>query len=140
MSHIESIHSIAARRWKVAITLSVLMLAIYLGFILLVAFGKPWLSILLGPGLSVGILLGALTIFSCWILSIIYVVWANLTASRGATCVSCEVACAAWASWQGSGDRDHQPSMNGRDRVGNVPFGPDRGRRGVGNCWKWQVS
>jgi uncharacterized membrane protein (DUF485 family) len=77
MSHIESARSIAARRWKVAIILSVLMLAIYLGFILLVAFGKPWLSILLGPGLSVGILLGALTIVSCWILSIIYVVWAN---------------------------------------------------------------
>ncbi len=53
------------------------MLAIYLGFILLVAFGRPLLSILLSPGLSLGILLGALTIVSCWILSIAYVVWAN---------------------------------------------------------------
>ena len=48
-----------------------------LGFILLVAFGRPLLSILLSPGLSLGILLGALTIVSCWILSIAYVVWAN---------------------------------------------------------------
>jgi uncharacterized membrane protein (DUF485 family) len=53
------------------------MLVIYLGFIRLVAFGKPLLSLLLSQGLSLGILLGALTIVSCWILSIIYVVWAN---------------------------------------------------------------
>jgi uncharacterized membrane protein (DUF485 family) len=53
------------------------MLAIYFGFILLVAFGKPLLSIVLTSGLTLGILLGALTIVSCWILSVIYVVWAN---------------------------------------------------------------
>jgi uncharacterized membrane protein (DUF485 family) len=72
-----TIHAIAAKRWRIALTLSVLMLVFYFGFILLVAFGKPFLSILLGPGLSVGILLGALTIVSCWILSLIYVRWAN---------------------------------------------------------------
>ncbi len=71
------IHAIAAKRWKIAVTLSVLVLVIYFGFILLVAFGRPLLSILLGPGLSVGILLGALTIVSCWVLAIIYVRWAN---------------------------------------------------------------
>jgi uncharacterized membrane protein (DUF485 family) len=73
----ESIHGIAARRWKVALTLSALMLVIYFGFILLVAFGKSWLSLLLAEGLSLGILLGALTIVSCWVLSLIYVIWAN---------------------------------------------------------------
>ena len=76
MSTIDPIHAIAAKRWAVALTLSALMLVIYLGFILLVAFGKPLLSILLSSGLSLGILLGALTIVSCWILSI-NVVWAN---------------------------------------------------------------
>ena len=77
MSTVDAVHAIAARRWRVALTLSALMLVIYLGFILLVAFGKPLLSILLGSGLSLGILLGALTIVSCWILAIIYVIWAN---------------------------------------------------------------
>ena len=77
MSTTDPIHAIAARRWTIALTLSALMLVIYLGFILLVAFGKPLLSILLTSGLSLGILLGALTIVSCWILSISYVVWAN---------------------------------------------------------------
>jgi uncharacterized membrane protein (DUF485 family) len=73
----DPIHAIAAKRWGVALTLTVLMLAIYFGFILLVAFGKPLLSIVLSSGLTLGILLGALTIVSCWILSLIYVVWAN---------------------------------------------------------------
>ena len=73
----DPIHAIAAKRWTIALILSALMLVIYLGFILLVAFGKPLLSILLTQGLSLGILLGALTIVSCWILSIFYVVWAN---------------------------------------------------------------
>jgi uncharacterized membrane protein (DUF485 family) len=73
----DPVHAIAARRWTIALTLSALMLVIYLGFILLVAFGKPLLSLLLAPGLTLGILLGALTIVSCWILSVIYVAWAN---------------------------------------------------------------
>ena len=77
VSVIDSVHAIAARRWKVALTLSALMLMVYFGFILLVAFGKPWLSILIAQGLSLGILLGALTIVSCWVLSLIYVIWAN---------------------------------------------------------------
>ena len=74
MSTTDPIHAIATKRWTIALILSVLMLVIYLGFILLVAFGKGLLSILLTQGLSLGILLGALT---CWILSLIYVIWAN---------------------------------------------------------------
>ena len=77
MAATDPVHAIAARRWTIALTLSALMLVIYLGFILLVAFGKPLLSLLLVPGLTLGILLGALTIISCWVLSIIYVTWAN---------------------------------------------------------------
>ena len=71
------VSSIAARRWRVALILSVLVLVIYFGFIFLVAFGKPFLSILVTPGLSVGILLGAATIVSCWVLCLTYVAWAN---------------------------------------------------------------
>jgi uncharacterized membrane protein (DUF485 family) len=78
MSHAESaLHKIAAERFRLALILTVLMLIFYFGFILLVAFNKPLLSILLNPGLSLGILLGALVIVSAWILSFIYVQWAN---------------------------------------------------------------
>ncbi len=53
------------------------MMAVYFGFILLVAFGKPLLGTLLLPGLSLGTLLGALVIVSAWVFIWIYVRWAN---------------------------------------------------------------
>jgi uncharacterized membrane protein (DUF485 family) len=72
-----AIHVVARERFRLALILTVLMLIIYFGFILLVAFNKELLSVLLNPGLSLGILLGALVIISAWILSFIYVRWAN---------------------------------------------------------------
>lgn len=71
------LHAIAAQRWRIALTLTTIMLVIYFGFILLVAFDKALLSILLSQGLSLGILLGALVIVTAWVLAIIYVSWAN---------------------------------------------------------------
>lgn len=50
---------------------------IYFGFILLIAYDKPLLGTLVMPGLSLGILLGALVIIAAWVLIYIYVRWAN---------------------------------------------------------------
>ena len=81
------LHAVAATRWRIALWLSVIMLIVYYGFILLVAFDKELLSRILvdnvttavgsGPGLSVGILLGALVILTAWVLTLVYVYWAN---------------------------------------------------------------
>ena len=49
----------------------------YFGFILLVAYNKPLLGRIVVPGLSLGILLGALVIVAAWVLIWIYVRWAN---------------------------------------------------------------
>ena len=68
---------LAAARWRVSILLTAAMMAIYFGFILLVAYNKPLLRSTLAPGLSVGILLGALVIVSAWVLMFVYVTWAN---------------------------------------------------------------
>ena len=59
---------------------------VYFGFVLLVAYDKPLLGRLIAPGLSLGILLGALVIVSAWVLTWVYVRWANrlYDASRGA--------------------------------------------------------
>ena len=57
--------------------LTTAMVALYLGFILLVAYQKPLLATLVAPGLSLGILLGALLIVAAWVLIWIYVRWAN---------------------------------------------------------------
>jgi uncharacterized membrane protein (DUF485 family) len=72
-----ALQDLARRRWRVAITLTVLMIALYFGFILLVAFNKPLLGRLITPGLSVGVLFGALVIVFSWIMTWIYVRWAN---------------------------------------------------------------
>ena len=73
----ETLEQVARARWRVAITLSIAMILLYFGFIALVAFGRPLLSVQLIPGLSLGILLGALVIVASWILTWIYVRWAN---------------------------------------------------------------
>lgn len=62
-----------------AIALTSAMFAAYFGFLLLIAYGKPLLAAVLVPGLSVGILLGALVIVVAWALTGIYVLWANRT-------------------------------------------------------------
>jgi len=69
--------ALAARRWRIARALTVSMLVTYFGFVLLVAYDKPLLGKILIPGLSLGILLGALVILVAWALTGIYVRWAN---------------------------------------------------------------
>lgn len=68
---------LAARRWRLAIGLTLAMTAIYLAFILLIAYGKPLLGTILIPGLSLGILLGTLVIVTAWVLIVVYVRWTN---------------------------------------------------------------
>lgn len=69
--------ALAARRFRVGALLTVLMLVVYFGFILLIAFGKKTLGQILAPGLSLGILLGVVVIVATWVLTWIYVGWAN---------------------------------------------------------------
>ncbi|MBA3498524.1 MAG: DUF485 domain-containing protein [Gemmatimonadota bacterium] len=72
------IEALAAARGRIAVRLTAAMVLIYFGFIGLVAFARPVLARLLTPGLSVGIVLGALVIVASWTLTWIYVRWANL--------------------------------------------------------------
>jgi uncharacterized membrane protein (DUF485 family) len=71
------LRALAARRWKVALLLTAVMVVLYFGFIALIAFQKPLLGRLIVPGLSLGILLGALVIVCSWLLTWFYVRWAN---------------------------------------------------------------
>jgi uncharacterized membrane protein (DUF485 family) len=64
-------------RWRVALALTGAMILLYFGFIALVAFGRPLLAVRVSPGLSIGILLGALVIVASWVLTWVYVRWAN---------------------------------------------------------------
>ncbi|MEH2177981.1 DUF485 domain-containing protein [Nostoc sp.] len=73
----KALQALAAERWRISLILSGAMMFIYFGFILLIAFNKRLLGSLVVPGLSLGILLGALVIVSAWVLIFIYVRWAN---------------------------------------------------------------
>jgi uncharacterized membrane protein (DUF485 family) len=72
-----TLEAVSAARWRIAISLTIAMMVAYFGFILLVAFNKPLLGTLIAPGLSLGMLLGALVIVVAWILTWVYVRWAN---------------------------------------------------------------
>ena len=73
----QELRELAARRGRIAASLTVGTMVVYFGFILLVAWGKPFLATLVRPGLSIGILLGSFVIIASWVMTGIYVRWAN---------------------------------------------------------------
>jgi peptidyl-prolyl cis-trans isomerase A (cyclophilin A) len=72
-----SSHALHIRRWRIAIALTIAVAAIYFGFILLIAYRKDVMATRIAPGLTTGILLGALVIVLSWWLTWVYVRWAN---------------------------------------------------------------
>jgi uncharacterized membrane protein (DUF485 family) len=72
-----AIAHLAARRWRVALWLTAAMVVVYFGFILLIAFAKPLMGSPVAGRMTLGILLGVLVIVSAWVLTWIYVRWAN---------------------------------------------------------------
>jgi uncharacterized membrane protein (DUF485 family) len=75
--HDRALDQLAANRFRVGMILTAVMLVVYFGFILLIAFNKPLLSRLITDGLSVGILLGVLVVLATWVVTWVYVGWAN---------------------------------------------------------------
>lgn len=73
----EAVRALARARWRVAIALSIVVFILYFGFILAVGFAKEAMAGEIVPGLSLGILLGALVIIGAWVTTWIYVAWAN---------------------------------------------------------------
>src|SRR3954466_8678071 len=73
----ERLRALASRRWRIALTLTAVMIVLYFGFIALIAYDRPVLATLVVPGLTLGILLGALVIVASWLLTYGYVRWAN---------------------------------------------------------------
>jgi uncharacterized membrane protein (DUF485 family) len=75
--HASRVARLAAARFRIAVILTAAMVLLYFGFVSLVAFNKPLLARRIVPGLSLGILMGALVIVLSWILTWVYVRWAN---------------------------------------------------------------
>ena len=66
-----------AKRGRFGWTLTIIMLVIYYGFILLVAFAKPVLAMQIGGGITLAFPIGLGVILSAIVLTGIYVLRAN---------------------------------------------------------------
>jgi uncharacterized membrane protein (DUF485 family) len=73
----EALRALARARTRLVFALTAAVVVVYFGFIGAVAFARPALGRLVMPGLSLGILLGALVIVAAWLLTLVYVRWAN---------------------------------------------------------------
>jgi uncharacterized membrane protein (DUF485 family) len=65
------------RRWLVSLVLTAGMFLAYFGFILVLAFHKESLATRIGEHLTVGIPVGLGVILFAWVLTGLYVWWAN---------------------------------------------------------------
>ncbi|ACV34546.1 DUF485 domain-containing protein [Accumulibacter sp.] len=72
-------HELVSKRNSFGITLSILMIIVYYGYILLIAFNKEWLATKIGAGMvtSIGIPLGVGVIVFTIVVTNIYVRRAN---------------------------------------------------------------
>lgn len=69
---------LVSRRWLISSVLTVALFVIYYGYILLVAIDKPFMARRIGGGVTtLGIPLGVAVIVLSWVLTALYVVWAN---------------------------------------------------------------
>jgi uncharacterized membrane protein (DUF485 family) len=65
------------RRWAVAVVLTVALFVMYYGYIVLIAVNKPLMAQTIGDVTTLGIPLGVAVIVLAWVLTAIYVGWAN---------------------------------------------------------------
>ena len=66
------------RRWRVSLLLTALLFVLYYGYIILIASNKPLLARRVAEGsTTVGILVAVAVIVGAWLLTAVYVVWAN---------------------------------------------------------------
>jgi uncharacterized membrane protein (DUF485 family) len=73
----ERFKALVRKRWTVSVILTILLFVSYYGYILVVGYGKGLLSQKVGEFTNWGIILGVLCIVVAWVLTAIYVVWAN---------------------------------------------------------------
>jgi len=69
--------TLSRQKNRISIILTILELILYFGFIALIAFNKPLLSKKISGAITLGIPIAILTIIFSWILTGIYIKWAN---------------------------------------------------------------
>ncbi|QLA16321.1 DUF485 domain-containing protein [Desulfolutivibrio sulfoxidireducens] len=67
------------KKWTISLVLTALILVVYFGFILVLAFAKDVLTAKIGTHMTLGLPVGLGVILSACVLTGIYVLWANTT-------------------------------------------------------------
>jgi uncharacterized membrane protein (DUF485 family) len=65
------------KRWTFSVVLTIALFVIYYGYIVLIAVNKPFMAQKIGEVTTLGIPLGIAVILLSWLLTAIYVIWAN---------------------------------------------------------------
>jgi len=73
----EKFKKLVKKRLSVSLTLTAVVLFVYFGFILTVAFYKDLLAYKIGEHLTIGLPIGIGIIFFAWLLTGLYTHWAN---------------------------------------------------------------
>ena len=73
----EEFRSLVRKRLSVSLTLTFIMLAVYFGFILTIAFNKELLAAKIGATITIGLPIGIGIIVFAWLLTGVYTRWAN---------------------------------------------------------------
>jgi uncharacterized membrane protein (DUF485 family) len=66
-----------SKRWTISVVLTICLFVVYYGYIILIAADKPFMAQKIGEVTTLGIPLGVLVILLSWVLTAVYVVWAN---------------------------------------------------------------
>jgi len=66
-----------SKRWTFSIVLTITLFVIYYGYIVLIATNKPFMAQKIGEVTTLGIPLGVAVILLSWVLTAVYVIWAN---------------------------------------------------------------
>ncbi len=73
----EKFKMLVMKRVSVSLTLTVIMLIVYFGFILSIAFYKEFLAQKISDYITIGLPIGIGIIIFAWLLTGIYIYWAN---------------------------------------------------------------
>lgn len=73
----EKFKNLVRQRLTVSILLTIIMLSVYFGFMLSIAFFKDILTIKLGEYITLGLPIGIGVIVFAWLLTGVYIRWAN---------------------------------------------------------------
>lgn len=72
-----ALRELGRRRCGVSVLLALVLLAVWLGFVLIVAFGKSSLTGEIVPGFTVALASGLGVLMAAWLLACLYLFWAE---------------------------------------------------------------